>query len=774
MSAKLEETVFGHRRAVVAVFAILTIVLGAAASRLRVDTGFSKFLPLEHEYMRTFAEYHEEFGGADRILVALTVEEGDIFTRELFEILEVVTDEVFFIPGVDRARVYSLFTPNVRFTEVVEDGFAGDNVVPAGFTPTPENLERVRANVLKSDVVGRLVANDFTGAIVAARLLEHDPTTGERLDYLAVAEHLERDVREKHAERCAAAGIGIHIIGFAKVMGEIAAGAGRVVLFFGVTLLVTAVLLYAFCRSVALTFIALSCSLVAVVWQLGLLVLLGYGMDPMSILVPFLVFAIAVSHGVQMINAAANELLVGANGVGAARAAFRRLIVPGCIALASDCIGFLAILLIGVRVIREIAVAAGLGVAVIILTNLVLLPVALSFVTYRETYRGKLGARRRRLAGVWRGLARVTERKPAAVIVAACVALAILAGWKATDVPIGDLHRGVPELRADSRYNRDSEIIGERFSIGVDVLSVITEAEPEACMDPGVMTAIDEFAWRMRNVEGVRSVASLAGATRIIHAGLNEGSLAWRVIPRNPSVLGEAASYVPTSSGLVNTDCSVMPVLVYTADHRAETVARVVTAAERYSDGNPSDRVRFRLAAGNIGVMAAANEVVAASQFPMVALVFGAVIVLCLIAFRSAGATACVVLPLILVSLLAYALMSLLEIGLKVTTLPVVALGVGIGVDYGIYVFSRLRVERAAGRPLREAYAETLDRTGVGVLLTAATLAAGVATWIFSPLRFQTDMGVLLTFVLLVNMLGAVVLLPALARWLTPEMSEKG
>jgi predicted RND superfamily exporter protein len=112
--------------------------------------------------------------------------------------------------------------------------------------------------------------------------------------------------------------------------------------------------------------------------------------------------------------------------------------------------------------------------------------------------------------------------------------------------------------------------------------------------------------------------------------------------------------------------------------------------------------------------------------------------------------------------------MSVLQIGLKVSTLPVVALGVGVGVDYGIYIFSRLRDSLDEGRSLEAAYRHTLDITGSGVLFTGITLAFGVATWIFSPLKFQADMGILLTFMFLVNMLGAVLLLPALASWLLP------
>ena len=770
MINRIENLIFGHRRIVVTVFALLTLFMAWQASHLRIDAGFAKQLPLEHEYMKTYVEHRDQFGGANRIVIALKVPdgEGDIFTPEFFNVLRRVTDDVFFLPGVDRTRVMSLYTPNVRFTEVVEDGISGGNVIPADFEPTEEGFERVRQNLLKSNYVGRLVSNDFTAAIVAAELLEVDPNTSEKLDYIDVAGQLEQ-IRQKYASDEIGIDFNYHIIGFAKVIGDIATGATRVMLFFLIALLITSVFVYVYSQSFKLTVIPLTCSLVAVVWQLGLLTLLGYGIDPMSILVPFLVFAIGVSHGVQMVSAYGSEVYEGAQSEAAARSTFRRLLVPGGVALLSDTIGFITIMLIEIRMIQEMAITASLGVAVIILTNLVLVPVLLSFTHFDEIYGLKLKRRHEHMDPAWNRLARVAEPRNAAVITAIAALLFIVGGWQAGKIKIGDLHAGVPELHADSRYNIDTEVITNRFSIGVDVIGVIVEAEPQACTDYEIMSTIDDFEWHMKNVPGVQSVFGMGGVTKVVNAGWNEGSLEWRVLPRNPSTMALSVTYIDTSTGLLNSDCSVMPVYLYTLDHKAETIERIVGEVKAFAAEHDSDRVRFRLATGNVGVMAATNEVVSAAQFPMLMWVFAAIIVLCLVTFRSVKATVCIVVPLALVSILAYALMTLLEIGLKTSTLPVVALGVGVGVDYGIYIYSRFRDFLKRDLSIQEAFRHTLTVTGNGVLFTGITLAVGVGTWIFSPLKFQSDMGLLLTFMFLVNMLGAVLLLPALACWLRPK-----
>jgi uncharacterized protein len=766
----LESLIFGHRRTIIVLFLLITaVMIFTAMSRLRVDAGFSKQLPLEHEYMQTFLEHYTDFGGADRVVVALIAEDGDMFDPEFFAALKKANDAVFFLPGVDRARVTSIYTPNVRYLEVTEQGIEAGDVIPANFQPTASGLERVRENILKAGIVGRLVANDFSGAIISAQLLEVNPATQERLDYFEVARLLEEEVRAPIENEQ----IKVRIIGFAKIVGDIKEGANRIVLFFAVALLITGVLVWIYCQSLKITFIPLICSMVAVTWELGALPLLGFGIDPMGLLVPFLVFAIGVSHGVQMISAVGGEIAAGADTEAAARTSFRRLLVPGLIALISDTVGFITILFIDIRIIQEMAITASLGVACIILTNLVLLPVIISYVHPGEDYRRKLERRSAQMKPMWDSLSAVSRRGPALVVIVISLGLFAFGVWKGSQVRIGDLHAGVPELRPESRYNVDSREITSRFSIGVDLISVIVEVGPNGCVHYPPMDAIDRFAWHMQNVPGVQTVVALPQVAKIVTAGWNEGYPKWRVLSRNQQVLVQALARVETSTGLLNRDCSVIPVLIYTEDHKAETISRVVSEVKGWRQEHAIEGVEFRLATGNVGVMAATNEEVSASQFPILLYVFGAVILLCWASFRSLRGVACIVIPLALVSLLAYALMAFMEIGLKVNTLPVVALGVGIGVDYGIYIYSRFQTYLAQGHSIHESYQRTLTVTGNAVVFTGITLAIGVFTWIFSPLQFQADMGILLTFMFLVNMLGAILLLPALATWLLPARYQQ-
>ncbi len=785
----LERGIFGHRTAILLLFALGTLALGTTALRgLRIDTSFVKTLPVHHEYMRTYLDPKlSEFQGANRVLVALIARDGNMFTPEFFAALRKATNEVIVTDGIDRTRVQSIFTPNVRYLEVAEDGIEAGDVMPADFTPTPENFARVRDNIRKAGIIGRLVANDFSGALVSAIVLDQD-ARGRPVDPIAVANALEVNVRQQIEHPAAAEspapgvqtrassgleaaafprhGIDVRMIGFAKVMGDIAAGAAAVVLFAGIALVLTLLAVRVYCQSWRIAFVPVLCSTIAVVCQLGCLVLLGYGIDPIGLLVPFLIFAIGVSHGVQKISAVSDAALAGLESIEAARRVFRQLLLPALVALLADLVGFVTILLIPVQVIREMAVTASIGVAIVILTDLVLLPVVVSYVHFDPGYRLRVERRQHQLAGLWHRLAALTGRGPSLAIIALAAILAVAGWWKGRETPIGDTQAGVPELRADSRYNRDNDVITTRFSIGVDVLTAIVESQEPLCVSHDLMTAVDRFAWHMRNVPGVQEVITLPFIAKVAIAGWNEGSLKWRSIPREQTQLTQSTRYIETSTGLLNENCDVVPVMMFLTDHRADTIARAVAAVKEWRARNPLAGAEVRLAAGNVGVMAATNETVKAKELLILAGVFGAVIFMCLLTFRSVLGTLLVVLPLALVSVLVYAVMALVGIGLKVSTLPMVALGAGIGVDYGIYLFSRMQEFLHQGLSVREAYERTLRVTGASIIFTGVTLAIGVATWVFSPLKFQADIGVMLTFMFLVNMLAAIILLPALATWL--------
>jgi predicted RND superfamily exporter protein len=782
--SRLERLIFNNRLAVVVICATITVVLGiVAATRLTLNASFERMIPQSQPYIKNYLEHQKDLrglGNALRVVVENT--SGDIYDPAYLETLKKVSDELVLTPGVDRAWVKSLWTPAVRWTEVTEEGFRGGPVMPDNYDGSPQATEQLRANIARSGIVGSLVGNNFKSSMIFVPLLDRDPASGKAIDYRGLSRVLEESVRAKYELSRAVEEkvrvqetpkIRIHVIGFAKLVGELIEGLAQVMTYFAAAAVIATLIIFLYTRCVRSTALVVACSVVAVLWQLGLVAAFGFELDPFSILVPFLVFAIGVSHGAQKMNGIMQDIGRGTHRLVAARYTFRRLFLAGLTALLADAVGFAVLMVIDIPVIKDLALAASVGVAVLIFTNLVLLPVLLSYTgvspaaAERSLRAENEATRGKGLGAVWSSLDRFTERPWALGAIGVSAALAVAGFAVSTKLQIGDLDAGAPELRPGSRYNRDNAYITANYSLSSDQFAVMVKTQAEGCLKYRTLVEADRLAWTLQQVPGVQTTVFLGNAVRQITAGSNEGSPKWLTIARNQDVLNYGAQQASVNNpDLFNTECSVMPVIAYLTDHRADTLDRVVAAAAQFSAEHSAPDLQFLLAAGSAGIEAATNIVVRKAWLEMLAFVYVAVIALCFITFRSWRAVVVAVVPLAITSILCEALMVALGIGVKVSTLPVIALGVGIGVDYALYLLSVQLAQQRAGASLKVAYQRAVQFTGKVVALVGVTLAAGVITWAWSPIKFQADMGILLTFMFLWNMIGALVLIPALSHFL--------
>ena len=783
----LERLVFNNRLVMVIICTVATLVLGFfAATRLTLNASFEKMIPPNQSYIKNYLDHQKDLrglGNAVRVVVENT--SGDIFDPAYLDALKQINDELFLTPSVDRVWMKSLWTPAVRWTEVTEEGFRGGPVMPDSYDGSAKSVEQLKQNIARSGIVGSLVANNFKSSMIFVPLQAKDPRTGKSIDYHQLSKVLEEKIRAKHEQAGASEGkagpkIRIHVIGFAKLVGDLIDGMFKVMAFFAIAALIATAIIFSYTHCARSTALVVACSVVAVVWQLGLVALLGFELDPFSILVPFLVFAIGVSHGAQKMNGIMQDIGRGTHRLVAARYTFRRLFLAGLTALLADAVGFAVLMVIDIPVIKELALTASIGVAVLIFTNLLLLPVLLSYSGVsaaaaerslkdeREETRGK------GLGKLWLLLDCFTTR-PWALGAVVCAAVLAIGGFTMSlNLKIGDLDPGAPELRSDSRYNRDNAYITGNYALSSDQFAVIVKTAPEGCLKYETLIEADRLAWALRQLPGVQTTVSLADAARQITAGSFEGNPKWLTINRNQDVLNYAAQQASSSNpDLFNADCSVMPVIAYLSDHKSGTLDRVVAAAADFSKNHSEPGRQFLLAAGSAGIEAATNIVVKKAWVEMLVYVYVAVIVLCFITFRSWRAVVVAVVPLAITSILCEALMVALGMGVKVATLPVIALGVGIGVDYALYLLSVQLAQQRKGLPLMDAYKKAVQFTGKVVALVGITLAAGVVTWAFSPIKFQADMGILLTFMFVWNMLGALILIPALSHFLLPTAGAR-
>jgi predicted RND superfamily exporter protein len=764
----LERAIFNHRVIIVAVCAAVTLFLAFFATQLSLNASFEKTIPIHQRYIQNYLEYKDQLkdvGNAIDIIVDNPT--GSVYNNAYLQKLKALNDAVFLVPGVDRDNMQSLWTGGTRWVAVTRQGLTGGPVIPDEFTGTPPQISQMQINVARSGQLGRLVGLDGQSSVIYVPLLDRY-ADGSLLNYGKFARSINQLRRTFQLQ-----GLQIHVTGYAMIVGALIAGMQTILTFFALSILVATGVLYLYTRCVRSTFLVVMSSLTAVTWQLGLLSLLGYSLNPYSVLVPFLVFAIGMSHGAQKMNGIMQDIGRKTDKLIAARYTFRRLFMAGLTALVADAVGFAVLMVIDIEAIRELALAASLGVAALIFTNLILLPILLSYfgVSPKAAERSlgdEQGEAKRKL---WIFLDRFTQRRWAAATVCTAVVIAVGAFALSTKLQIGDLDPGAPELRTHSVYNQDVAFETAHYQSSSDVFAFIVKTQEYGCANYDTLQRVNELQWRLDHTPGVASTDSLASMMQRMFVGLNEGNPKWYGLIQNQLMLNFIVSSGP--SRLYNTRCDLLTVYTYLENHKADTLSHVVSLGTSFAKGNDNNDAQFIMAAGSAGIAAATNIVVAQAWWEMLFLVYGAVIVLCFIAFRSWRAVIVAVLPLMLTSILAEALMVVLNMGVKVATLPVIALGVGIGIDYALYILSVTLSRLRAGQSLSMSYYGSLVFTGKVVILTGFTLAVCVVTWVFSPIKYQADMGLLLAFMFVWNMIGATVLLPALAHFLLRPTSEE-
>ncbi len=771
MISFLEHFFFRWKFIFLAGLAIFTLLMGWQATRLSVSAGFEKSLPSHHPYIDTFHAHKDTLFGANRLVVVVRAKEGTIWRPEVLTKILDVTNAVTYLPGVDRTSVSSIWTPNVFFTEITEQGF---NALPiTGGNITPDNLSsdtiaQIRNRVKIGGYLGSLISRNEDSAMITADLNETarnaDGSNTSGIDYLALNQLLETELRQKFENPQ----VEIQIIGFAKAVGEISAEGARLLEFIGLALLLTALAVFLYCRSWLLTLLPLACSMTSLLWQLGTIHLLGYGLDPLAVLVPFLVFAIGVSHGVQQINAITQKVAEGKSIEQAARYSFSCLLAPGSLSLITAFASFITLVLIPIPMIIELAITAAIGVSYKVVTNLIVLPLMVSAISISPEYAEKTLRRQQQRRAWVQPLSFLYRPMNSLWVLLIAFTLLLLALLYSQNRHIGNVNPGVPELRSDARYNQDARAITQGFDLGLDWFTVVFEVKPngpvEACARADVMSMIEDFSFVMGQVPGVISSASVIDALRASNSGLNEGQPKFLALPRENSVTAALIGGVAGQlRGTQSSDCTVQGVHLFLSDQTAPTLERVVAKVEQYRQANHLEGVNIRLASGNAGIQAAVNQEVSRAEIPMMVYVYLTILLLVLLVYRDWRGMLICCLPLTIATWLGYWFMERMDIGLTVATLPVMVLATGIGVDYAFYIYNRIQAHYAEQRVMHESVTQALLDTGVATGFTALTLSIGVSTWALSSLQFQADMGLLLGFMFVVNMLMALTVLPALA-----------
>lgn len=756
-----EEWLFANPKIVLGLIFTVTLLFALALPKLRIYSDFADLLPQQHPYIQTYNRIKENFGGANLVVMAIEVDQGTIFNDETLKLVHEATQGVDNVAGVNHNLVSSLTHRTARKVFLDEQGSLASRAYydPLQAARTPEELEQMRRDVTANpQIYGLLVSPDYKAALIKAQLNEAG------LDYAKSFAELQA-VRAK-VER---AGHKVYMTGNPVLTGWVYTYIPQIVQILFLTLALLTVLLIAYFRrfyGIALPLLGIALSSI---WGLGFMALVGINLEPLSLPIPFLIAARATSHGVQLVARYYEELAIVHDGKRAARNALDALFRPGSLAIIVDAIG-IAVLVLGTAPFNhKLGMAAGFWGFSVIFTVHFMVPLALTVLPQPKRHENKnegvrdaLGAFMARTGGTPAG---------ARVILVAALLLCTGGMYYVTKVQLGESEPGSPLLHKDHDYNISTTAINTRFPGSEELHVVVRTKEPGDIKRPEVLAAIERFQAHMLADPALGGTKALPGVVRVVNRLTHNDDPRWFQVPDNKDEVGGlmftymASSPIPGAlQEFVTSDENEANIVFFYKDHQATTVTRIVKLAEEGIAQLKREvpDITFELGGGIIGVTAASNEALHTDHMIIIPAVMILAFLLVMAYYQSVHAGWLMVLPMLFATVMTYAYMGWANIGISVNTVPVIAVGVGVGIDYAVYFMDRIREEMARLHDMRKAVITAVATTGYAVSFTAATLVAGVVMWIFlSDLRFQSDAAVLLSFMLVVNAIAAMLIVPA-------------
>lgn len=763
---RVADVVVKQRAMILALIVLVTLLFAFLSFKIEMYTAFADLLPNDHPYIRIHERYWKTFGGANVVMLSVEVTDGDIFNATVLEKIKKLTEMIERTPGANNYQIFSIARQKVKDVRATSWGIEVEPVMWPDVPRSTEEIERLR-NVVYANptIVGRLVAEDGKAALITAAFHE------ERLDYGALFERVQQAKKESED-----ANTRIYAAGEPILYGWIYYYLHSIGLIIALTCLSILGILILYYRNLNGVVIPVLSALVTFIWGTGFTALMGYNFEPLILVVPFLIAARTISHSIQFRERFFEELERCGDKEKAAIESAAGLMMPGSVSIVTDAIGLTVLLVAPMPILTKLAIAGSFWVLSNLVTVVILDPILCCyFPTPRRVPQGGEG---HWLEAPLRFVGRFCVHPSGRIVVIAAFAVMIV--WSVywyQFLTVGDSRPGSPLLWPESEYNQSVRHINDKFQ-GTDHLYVIVEGQAESTMkSPQVLEKIEAFQRHMLRSPHVGSSDSLVDLTRQVNTVLHNNDPRWGLLPRSSDEVGgilmvaEHGSEPGDFDRWVNYNFQHGRVTFFLYDHKGDTLREVIDRATEFIKQNPMEGAEFKLASGYAGVLAAANEVIARSDKLTLGLMLLAQLIFCAIGFRSLMAGLLFVGVVLMSNTFGMALMAYWNVGLNVNTLPVISLGIGFGEDYGIYIVSRAIEEyrRRGQSDLNPALVDGVATAGKAVLYTAFLISASIAFWSFSPLRFQAEMGSQLLIILGMNMLGGLLLLPALIALMKPK-----
>jgi len=770
---KVGEWLIDKRRWVSLVTIAFTLFMTYEAMQLQMFTSFGELLPYRHPFIAVHSRFSTKFGGANNITIMFEVKEGTIFTQDTLARIFAATQEVDKLPDINHDQIDSIGHRTTRYL-TMQGGSISSPPVMRRPPASQQDVDQIRNIVHYSENLhGILVSLDDKAALIRANFYEG------RIDYRQIF----YDVNNKIIDAFQTDNLKIWVAGEPRLYGWIYRHANDVFWILVWTYCIEWVLRWMYFHDWRGSLRPTITGLLAAIWGLGFINLIGFALDPLMLVVPFLITARAVSHAIQMHDRYYEEYQKNDwDKRKAIVAAFAELFVPTFSGIATDALGVLVILLIPVVMLQKLAITASWWIFAITVSEILLNPIVYYYLRAPEPEMVIL-----RDEGWFRtAMDRVTNAtlsRPGRVItIAGWSAVAVLSAIFLRGLTIGDPTAASPLLWQDSQYNQAHTRIQQFFG-GVEPLIVVVEGKKKkALQEPVALEAMESF---QRYVDGDPEIGysfSLADIVKSITMVFFDTDPRWGIIPQEVGRVANlfffyfAGSPPSETSKYLDPSYTTGNVTFFCRNHQGDTVKRIINRCRDYISKFPSNEVDFLLAGGLIGVTAAANEEIVRNDILMNVLGLGTIYFILLFTYRSFAAGFYMLLPLFVSNGFVNAFMSVRNIGVNLHTLPVVTVGIGFGIDYGLYIVSRIIEEIRTSGDIYQATKTALCTTGKGVTFTAVTMVMSTLFWTSSNIRFDAEMGGLLAMWMAISFLASQTLMPALILVFKPKfiMREAG
>jgi predicted RND superfamily exporter protein len=766
----IEVFVFYHPKMFLAAILLATLFFASRIPYLEMYSNFADLLPQEHPYIQLHNDVKDTFGGANNVVMAISVSEGDIFNPDTLARIHRLTQGVDSLPGVNHNLVRSLTHRTVRKTWLTEMGNMNSE---AYYDPIKSDLSQAELDTLRQDVManptvyGLLVSPDLKSALIRADFNEG------QLDYVEIFRELGELQRSVETLRTSerAPGVEIYATGQPVLMGWVYSYLDQILQIFFLTMAILLALLFAYFRTrVYGILLPLIGVLISATWGLGIVSLLGYNLDPLTLVIPFLITARAMSHGIQLVERYYLEAQHATDNHDAARRTFETLFRPGTLGIVSDAVGLLLISLGSSPINVKLGIYASIWAGSVVLTVLITVPLVLSLLPLNSRAGEPAGNEQR---GVFAATARfVTSKTGSAAVLLFGLAVYIVGGYLSSWVQIGESEPGSPILYPDHDYNVSSKNINAQFPGSEEMYVVARTDEPGGIKRPEVLRALQDFQIHMLQDPAMGGAKGMPDLVKQVNRILHNDDPRWSVIPGDASYVGGlmfafmASSPIPGAlKEFVDTDDQTANLVFFYKDHKGETLRRAIFMAKEWINdpANQVEGLELRLAGGPIGVTAAINEAAFQSNIVIIPAAMVLIFLFVTVFYWSFHAGWLMFLVMTFCTVATYAYMGVAGIGIDVNTVPIIAVGIGVGIDYSIYMMDRIREETArADGDLAFGIRHSIATTGKAIAFTAAALIGGIIMWAFvSDLRFQADAALLLVVMLILNAWAAANLVPA-------------